>query len=365
MAQKKYLDQEGVKALWGVIKKNFAGPNALTADSLKVGKDITQTVEGQDTPRKVISSNDSVSSAFSTLVSAINTGGTGSVVTVETQNTPTDGYLKTYSIKQGGTEVGKIDIPKDKVLTNAAMVYGTAGAGGSFTESDPENEDGEWNLKLTFAGIDPADVYIPINAFIEGGEFYKGSTGSINVTINQDTRVISAELASNFKLSADQLPDAIPEANIPKLSEEKLPDTISGSKISGLTSAQVSHQVSDTLSGIQGYASTVDTVQKAINTILESSHQVANDGGIFHKVGVRTYTTTGSAGTTQTDVTFSAYNTETKKDTSNVISLVGDGVNIDSVDSTITISADTTAALTTEEITAAITDANGGTAPLS
>lgn len=366
MAQKKYLDSEGVKALWGVIKSNFAGPNALSADSLKVGKDITQTVEGQDTPRTVIKSNDSVGTALATLVTAINTGGTGSVVSVETLSTPTDGYLKTYSIKQGGTEVGKIDIPKDKVLTNAAMLYGSENAEThAFTELDPSDEEGEWYLRLTFANIDPANVYIPINAFIDGGEFYKGSTGAINVTINQNTREITAELSSNFKLTEAQLPDSISSSKLtgeisssllPTIPETKLP-TIPASKISDLSSDKVSHQVSATLASISGYASQVNTVQKAINSILESSHSVANNGGIFHKVAVKT--ATGS-----TDVTFSAYNTETKTDTSNTISLVGDGVTIDSTDNTITISADTTAALTSEEILSAITAANG-TAPLS
>lgn len=290
---KQFLDSAGVGALWKVIKQNFAGPNALPANSLQVGKDITyDKTTGTDTEKvTVIKSSDDVGTAFSTIIASINAGGTGSVITVDTLDTPTSGYLKTYSIKQGGTEVGKIDIPLDKVLTNTAMVYGNLnGVTNAFTEQDPSDEEGEWILRLTFANSDT--VYIPVQAFIANGEFYKGSSGDINVEINQNTRVISASLASNFKLSESQLPD--------------------------ITSAQVSHSIVGTpMASVAGYATKVDTVQKAVNVILENSHTVASNGGIFHKVAV--------SGTTNPVVTFTAYNTETETDSTSTISFSGTG----------------------------------------
>lgn len=348
---KQFLDSAGVGALWKVIKQNFAGPNALPADSLQVGKDITyDRVNGEKTETvTIIKSSDSVSSALSTVVASINAGGAGSVITIDTDTT-TEGYLKTYSIKQGGTVVGKIDIPLDKVLTNAAMVYGTSGAGSSFTEQDPSDEDGEWNLRLTFANSDT--VYIPVAAFIESGEFYKGSTGDgINVEINQNTRVISASLASNFKLSESQLPDTISASKVSgTLSADNIP-IIPSSKVSGITSAQVSHSIAGTpMNTITGYADKVNTVQKAVNVILENSHTVASNGGIFHKVEL--------SGTANPSITFTAYNTETEQNTTSTISFSGTGgTTVSASNGVVTINSEvpeTTSGLAEADIKAAI-----------
>ena len=45
-----------------------------------------------------------------------------SVVGVEIVATPTEGYAKTYDVKQGGVSVGKIDIPKDMVVESGEIV---------------------------------------------------------------------------------------------------------------------------------------------------------------------------------------------------------------------------------------------------
>ena len=42
-------------------------------------------------------------------------------VSVSAESTPTDGYLKTYTITQGGIERGKIDIPKDFLVKSGSV----------------------------------------------------------------------------------------------------------------------------------------------------------------------------------------------------------------------------------------------------
>ena len=74
--------------------------------------------------------------------------GAGSKVTVDEVSTGLEsGVLKAYSIKQGGTEVGKINIPKDLVVTSGSVVKGNW-VEGAFTES--ESGDGT-ALKLVIA----------------------------------------------------------------------------------------------------------------------------------------------------------------------------------------------------------------------
>ena len=46
----------------------------------------------------------------------------GGTVTLNTNETATAGYLKTYEIFQGGNSIGKIDIPKDLVVTKGEVI---------------------------------------------------------------------------------------------------------------------------------------------------------------------------------------------------------------------------------------------------
>lgn len=67
-------------------------------------------------------------------------------ITLETAETATAGYLKTYVLKQGTTEIGKIDLPKELVVTGGSVV---------------EKEDGEKYLRLIIANQDtPVDIAV-------------------------------------------------------------------------------------------------------------------------------------------------------------------------------------------------------------
>ena len=81
--------------------------------------------------------------------------GAGSKVTIDEAAGTEDGVLKVYSVKQGGTEIGKINIPKDLVVTSGSVVKGNW-ADDVFTE----NVSGDGTaLKLVIAN-QTSPVYI-------------------------------------------------------------------------------------------------------------------------------------------------------------------------------------------------------------
>lgn len=105
--------------------------------------------------------------------------GAGSKVTVEEAVGTEAGVLKVYTVKQGGTEVGKINIPKDLVVTSGSVVKGTW-AGDTFTES----ESGKGTaLKLVIA-----NQTNPI--YINTLDLVKDHTAGNGIAIS-DTNVVS------------------------------------------------------------------------------------------------------------------------------------------------------------------------------
>ena len=81
--------------------------------------------------------------------------GEGSKVTLESAEGTESGVLKVYTIKQGGSEVGKINIPKDLVVTSGSVVKGNWNDG-AFTEDVSGSGTA---LKLVIANQE-APVYI-------------------------------------------------------------------------------------------------------------------------------------------------------------------------------------------------------------
>lgn len=105
--------------------------------------------------------------------------GAGSKVTVEEAAGTEASVLKVYTIKQGGSEVGKINIPKDLVVTSGSVVKGDW-AGDVFTENASGNGTA---LKLVIAN-QTNPVYI--NTL----DLVKDHTAGNGIAIS-DTNVIS------------------------------------------------------------------------------------------------------------------------------------------------------------------------------
>lgn len=118
---------------------------------------------------------------------------TGDRVTLEHADSTTPGVLKTYTIKQGDTSVGTIDIPKDFLVKSGSLVKGTFNEG-AFTEA---TDGADTAIKLVINAQDgndnESDIYINVRDLID---VYTGSTGdTVNVTVEGKT--IKASLSTS------------------------------------------------------------------------------------------------------------------------------------------------------------------------
>jgi len=155
--------QREIDVINGIIGAGIQGTTltaAINAINDKIG-------EGFD-------SEHTVADALVELESALISGLT---VTVEEGQT-TSGYLKTYVISQGGIEVGKIDIPKDMVVSGGSLVHGYW-SGDTFTE-DPEGPDAA--IKIEFANKDV--IYINTKDLVD---FYTASNAAIDIDNDHNT----------------------------------------------------------------------------------------------------------------------------------------------------------------------------------
>lgn len=104
----------------------------------------------------------------------------GAKVTVSTATT-TDGYLKSYTIKQGDTAIGVIDIPKDLVVTGGEIV------------TDPDEQPAGTYIKLTIANqTDP--IYINVKDLVDAYTAQASAT-QIQLAISE-TNEISATIVA-------------------------------------------------------------------------------------------------------------------------------------------------------------------------
>lgn len=100
-----------------------------------------------------------------------------------------------YTLTQGGTEIGKINIPKDMVVQSGSVVKGTFAQDGGFTESASGKDTA---LKLVIANSTDV-VYINVKDL--ASIYTGGTTADISVDVS-DTGVIEAKLLQTVK---DQL----------------------------------------------------------------------------------------------------------------------------------------------------------------
>lgn len=159
-------------------------------------QDLTQDIVDQETRIIALEGNvgetDDLNTTSKNTVGAINevlaavgTGGTNAVVTVE--KSP-DGL--TYTIKQGGNQVGVINIPKDMVVTSGEVVTNPSGqAAGTY-------------IKLTLANV-AQPLYINVGKLVD---IYtvQSNAAQIQLAIDAETRVISATIV-NGSVTADKL----------------------------------------------------------------------------------------------------------------------------------------------------------------
>ena len=146
------LDVEGSAAEVQELKDAVEHINEVIGDGID-GKTLTEAIN--DINNKLgegFSAEHTVADALTELENKLTEKLT---ISLDVAGEPTSGYLKTYELKQGGEFIGKIDIPKDLVVTSGSLVHGTWD-GDTFTE-DPEGPDTA--IKLVIANQEEP-VYI-------------------------------------------------------------------------------------------------------------------------------------------------------------------------------------------------------------
>lgn len=209
------------------------------ADKIKILDDVgleiyrqLQKTELENVDKKIGALADLDTTAKTDLVTAVNevraavdTGGTGSQVTITTDTT-TEGYLKTYTIKQGSTEIGKIDIPKDLVVTFGEVVV------------NPDGQPSGTYVKLTIANqatpiyinvADLVDVYTT-QANATQIQLAISATNEISATIVAGS-VGTTELSSEVNTTLGQV--ATNKTNIEAL------QTLVGEGVEAITEAEI------------------------------------------------------------------------------------------------------------------------------
>lgn len=137
--------------------------------------------------------------AMNELRNAVSAGGTAAAITIDTSST-TEGALKSYTIKQGDTTVGTIDIPKDMVVESGEVV------------TDPEGQAAGTYIKLVLANVaDP--LYINVGHLVD---IYKAKANAtqIQLAIDSATREISASIVAGSVTATELAADAVTTVKI-------------------------------------------------------------------------------------------------------------------------------------------------------
>ena len=158
---KDYADSKVKDLADGQVATNKSDIAKLNGDASTVGsvaKAVKDSADAIDAKIGTLADLDTtvktdLVNAINEVRAAVDAGGTGSQVTIDTSAT-TEGYLKSYTIKQGENTVGVIDIPKDLVVTAGEVVV------------NPEGQTAGTYVKLTIANQE-TPIYINVADLVD------------------------------------------------------------------------------------------------------------------------------------------------------------------------------------------------------
>lgn len=228
MAERKFLDFDGLSTYDGKIKGKILSEDTKTlqeakdyADSLSSNYDASGTAQslvnslknGQvETNKNNIetlksnigtlgnlgtSSKTDLVSSINEVLTAIGTGGTDAVVTIETSPV-TEGSFKSYILKQGGVTIGTIDIPKDLVVTSGVV------------ETNPLGQDPGTYIVLTIANQEDK-LYINVGKLVD---IYTVEQNAIKIQLKITDHEISATIVAGSITSTELATNAVTTVKI-------------------------------------------------------------------------------------------------------------------------------------------------------
>lgn len=204
--------------------KDLADAVADLESDIKTNADNITLQSGQigDLSNLTTTAKSDLVSAIEELKTAIGTNKTDGAITIDTTTT-TDGYAKSYTVKQGQTTIGVIDIPKDMVVQSGVVKTITA------EDATAELPAGTY-IELTLANAASDKLYINVGTLIDIYTAEQNAT-QVQLTINSSTREISAIIVAESITSAELAADAVTTVKIAdgNVTKAKLSTTLQAS----------------------------------------------------------------------------------------------------------------------------------------
>ena len=251
----------------GAVKANTDAITKLNGSDTTEGSVAKTVKDATDEIDAVIGNTEELDTTAKTdLVSAINevrqsveVGGTGSVVTITSDET-TEGMAKTYTIKQGSSTVGKIDIPKDMVVSSGTV------------EVDPEDYDPGTYIVLTLANASSDKIYINVGTLVD---IYiaKASATQVQLVIDAETREISASIVAGSVTATELATNAVTTVKIAdgNVTKVKLASSVQAS----LDKADSALQKEDITTGSANGSISVDGSDVSVKGLASAAYKVA------------------------------------------------------------------------------------------
>lgn len=178
-----------------------ASAAAAAQAAADAAQDDVDTLNGQvGTVNNLATTSKTVVGAINEVKTAVATAQSAGEVSLDTTTT-TSGALKSYTIKQGGTTVGVIDIPKDMVVQSGEVVV------------NPTGQPAGTYIKLTLANAANDVIYINVGTLVD---IYTAaaSAAQVQIAINSTTREISASIVAGSIGTTELANSAITTAKV-------------------------------------------------------------------------------------------------------------------------------------------------------
>lgn len=139
-------------------------------------------------------------SAINEIYDAVGSGGTAAKVTI-TEDTSSSDYAKVYTVAQGGTAIGTINIPKDMVVESGTV------------ETNPEGQAAGTYIVLTLANADSTKIYVNVGTLVD---IYTAAADAaqVQLAIDSSTREISATIVAGSVTATELATNAVTTVKI-------------------------------------------------------------------------------------------------------------------------------------------------------
>ena len=251
MAENKFLSLTGLQTYDELIKgeiqevandvaTNTSAITTLNGSDTTAGSVAKAVKDASDAINAKIGNTEELDTTAKILVDALNevrqsvsAGGTAAAITI-TSNTTTEGMAKSYTVKQGDSTVGVIDIPKDMVVSSGTV------------ETDPEDQDPGTYIVLTLANATSDKIYINAGTLVDVYTAQQ-SAAQVQLTINSGSREISAVIVAGSITDVELAANAVTTVKIAdgNVTKAKLASSVQSS----LDSADTALQPADITTG--------------------------------------------------------------------------------------------------------------------